>query len=465
MKIKPIAFFVLSLFITTELLCQSTFIINSLPDYTPEEDDIYIAGNFTGWQPGDPDYVMSKNNDDKWEITLDYTVGTTIMFKFTRGSWETVEKGAFGEEIADRSYTFTTGTDTIYFEVLNWADEGGGGGSTAADNVHILDENFYMPELDRHRRVWVYLPPGYEVSTLSYPVLYMHDGQNLFDYQASFAGEWEIDESLNELAAEGINVPIVVGIDNGGNERLNEYSPWINPLYGGGLGEAYIDFIVNTLKPHIDENYRTLSDRNNTAIMGSSMGGFISHYAILEHPDVFSKSGVFSPAYWFSDSIWNFTTNAGKQYPGKFYLLVGGEEGGQYIAHMWAMQDTLISMGYNNDEVLAKETPGASHNEVFWRTEFSEAYLWLFHDFANFIGDNSVIRKELSPNPVEDFINLSGIVDSYDTIKIINSLGQVVLFINDSSKNNIDVSGLTPGTHVIVIESKNKTIIAKFLKN
>ena len=444
---------------------QTTFIINTIPDYTPPEDNIYIAGDFTGWQPGDPDYIMSKNGEDIWEITIDFTIGTSIQFKFTRGSWETVEKGSAGEEIANRTYTFTQEIDTAYFEVLNWADEGGGGGgSTAADNVHVIDEDFYIPQLDRYRRIWIYLPPDYESSDKKYPVLYMHDGQNLFDTQTSFAGEWEIDESLNELSEEGINVPIVVGVDNGGAHRIDEYSPWINTLYGGGEGDEYVEFLINTLKPFIDGNYRTLADRENTGITGSSMGGFISHYAALKQPQVFGKAGVFSPSYWISDSVWDFTTDAGKVYPGKFYHLVGSEEGNQIVAQMWAMQDTLLSVGFTDDEITGKETIGGQHNETLWRTEFTDAYMWMFYDFANYIGNENINHITIYPNPVSDYIDLKDITNDFDTLRIINGKGQVVYSSNNYFDGIIEIKELKPGVHILVIKKDNNTIIAKFLK-
>lgn len=462
--LKIILIFIL-LIMAEAVNSQTTFIVEEIPDYTPQEDILYIAGNFTGWQPGDPGFALGQNDNELWSITLQESAGTSIEFKFTRGSWETVEKGAFGEEIANRTYTFPTGIDTVYFKVLNWADEGGGGGSTASDNVHIVDENFYMPQLERTRRVWIYLPPDYESSGEEYPVLYMHDGQNLFDTQTSFAGEWEIDETLNKLSEEGMKVPIVVGIDNGGAHRIDEYSPWINTQYGGGQGDKYVEFLVNSLKPYIDENYRTLTDRDNTAIMGSSLGGFISHYASLKYPEIFSKAGIFSPSYWISDSVWDFTMSAGKNYPGKYYLLIGGEEGEQIVSQMWAMHDTLFALGYTDDEVAGKETPGGQHNETFWRTEFPEAYIWMFYDFANTIGNENVKRVTISPNPVSDYIDLKDITDDFDTLKIINSLGQVVYFTNDYSDGKIQIKKLHPGTHILVIKKDKFTIIAKFIKD
>ena len=200
-------FLITLLIIPGFLLSQVTFIVDSLPAYTPPGDFLYIAGNFNGWDPGDPAHVLSKNQDQKWEITLAAAAeGTQIEFKFTRGSWETVEKGANGEEIGNRLFTYGNG-DTVHVVIFNWAS-GGGPASTAADNVFIIDEDFEMPQLGRTRRIWIYYPPDYETSGLSYPVLYMHDGQNLFDDSTSFAGEWHVDETLNTLYTEGFRVPI-----------------------------------------------------------------------------------------------------------------------------------------------------------------------------------------------------------------------------------------------------------------
>ncbi|MFK5856225.1 MAG: CBM20 domain-containing protein, partial [Bacteroidota bacterium] len=144
----------ISLFIGIVLSCsgvfgQVSFIVNSLPSYTPPDDTIYIAGNLNSWDPGNPDFALSKNENNNWIIVLpEEPDGTLIEFKFTRGDWGTVEKGATGEEIANREFIYGNG-DTVYVDVLNWADNGGGGGSTAAGNVSIMDDAFYMPQLDR----------------------------------------------------------------------------------------------------------------------------------------------------------------------------------------------------------------------------------------------------------------------------------------------------------------------------
>ena len=182
----------------------------------------------------------------------------------------------------------------------------------------------------------------------------MHDGQNLFDAATSYSGEWEVDETLNKLAAQGKKVPIVVGIDNGGGDRIGEYTPWANSQYGGGDGEKYMQFIVETLKPYIDQHYRTLPDRENTGILGSSLGGLISHYGSLRYQGTFSKVGLFSPSYWFSDNIWAFTHSIGLGQNLRFFQLCGTGEGAGVQSDMQRMNDSLVSMGFGQDNIFNK---------------------------------------------------------------------------------------------------------------
>lgn len=445
---------------------QVTFIVNSLPSYTPPDDTIYIAGNLNSWDPGNPDFALSKNDNNNWIIVLpEESDGTLIEFKFTRGDWGTVEKGATGEEIANRQFIYGNG-DTINVEILNWADNGGGGGSTAAGNVSIMDDAFYMPQLDHTRRIWLYLPPDYDDSNENYPVLYMQDGQNLFDTYTSYSGEWEVDETLNNLFDDGYQVPIIIGIDNGGTERINEYSPWINLQNGGGQGEKYIEFIVNTLKPFVDANYRTLPQREFTGIMGSSLGGLISHYGALKYQDVFSKAGIFSPSYWFSDTVWMFTNEMGKQQSMKLYQLMGGEEGANSVAQIFEMQELLTNLGFNDDEVFSLEAPGGEHNEAFWRSQFAAAYLWMFSIFANdIVTHNAVLELKIIPNPVINEIIIDGHkYDKQDSIEIIDMNGLLVISMNIGNLTKIDVSKLASGSYILIIRTHEKTYQGKFIK-
>lgn len=463
---KRISVFLTIIFSCVTIFGQVTFIITSLPENTPPEDIIYLAGDLNGWDPGNPDYALEINSDENWMIILPQEPqGTEIQFKFTRGDWNSVEKGANGEEIPNREFTYGNG-DTNSVAILNWADLGGGGNTTAAENVSIIDNNFYMPQLDRTRRIWIYLPPEYNNSNTHYPVLYMHDGQNLFDAFTSFLGEWEIDETLNNLASEGYQVPIVVGIDNGGTERMNEYNPWVSPQYGGGQGDEYIDFLVFTLKPYIDENYRTLTGRENSGIMGSSMGGLISQYGALKFQDIFSKAGIFSPAYWTADSVWAFTNETGKQQTMKLYQLMGGQEGSGAIEDMWTMNNTLKNLGFNDSELLSIEVEGGQHNEAFWREQFADAYLWLYPSYANDIDEIITTREiEIIPNPVINQILIDeNKIDKIDSLEIIDIRGRKVMRPKMDNKGIIDVNGLTPGSFILIMKSNEITYFGKFIK-
>ncbi|MEI6747903.1 MAG: alpha/beta hydrolase-fold protein [Bacteroidales bacterium] len=451
--------------IASSSLAQVTFIIDQVPAYTPVQDSLYIAGDFNGWNPGDTEYVLHKNEQSKWEITLAAQPDlTSISFKFTRGSWATVEKGASGEEIPNRAFTYGNG-DVVHIIIYNWADNGGGG-STAATNVIVMSTDFFIPQLNRNRRIWLYFPPDYETSGLNYPVLYMHDGQNLFDAFTSFAGEWEVDETLNSLATQGYQVPMVVGIDNGGTDRIGEYTPWLNSQYGGGDGEKYMQFIVETLKPYIDEHYRTLPGRGNTALMGSSLGGLISHYGSLAYQDVFSKTGLFSPSYWFSDSIWAFTRQTGKQENMKFYQLCGSLEGSEMTNGMQRMNDSLKSIGFPQNDIFNKVIAGGQHNEQLWRETFGEAYLWLFNDYATAIEELEVNGKIIIyPNPVNDIITLRDTGNNvYDSIVIIDSKGQEVKSFFQNKNNAIDIGSLEAGNYLLKCTKGDILHSAKFIK-
>jgi len=249
--------------------------------------------------------------------------------------------------------------------------------STAESNVFVLEQHFKIAGLNRSRQIRVYLPPEYDSSEQHYPVLYMHDGQNLFDDSTSYVGEWGIDESLNQLAKESDFRLIVVGIDNGQEKRMNELSPWGNKKYGAAEGEAYMKFIVNQIKPYIDNKYRTLRDRDNTAIMGSSMGGLISHYAIYNYPQVFSKAGIFSPSYWYSEQVFSFTKDNPVPEDARLYLIIGKQEGNA-VDDTEKMYAHILNTGHPKNNLSMNVDSDGDHNESSWRKQFIPAIKWLF---------------------------------------------------------------------------------------
>lgn len=410
---------IISLLITLTTTAQFTIVVDQIPENTPTNDPIHIAGDFQGWDPASSDYILSKA-EDIYQITLppDWE---DISFKFTRGSWATVETDEDGNFVVDRTYSPVDG-DTIFLQILGWEDLNGNGTgtSTASENVHIVSDSFYMSQFDRYRRVWIYLPPDYETSENNYPVLYMHDGQNVFDDLTSYVGEWQVDETLNALFEAGDPGIIVVAVDHGNDLRFVEYTPWEYPGYDSGEGDTYVDFLIEDLMPYINENYRTLTDRDNTGIMGSSLGGLISTYAGIEHQDVFSKVGAFSPAYQVNLEAFEHVSSNGKQQEMKFYQIAGTAEGSGYIDNMFAMHDTLLRAGFDSNEVVTTEFSDGQHSEWFWAREFEDAYLWLFRNNTNDVAEISSGHKtfQLYPNPAKEEITLEFCLETENTIHV-----------------------------------------------
>lgn len=224
----------------------------------------------------------------------------------------------------------------------------------------------WSPQLANRRDLLVYLPPSYSKSPLRrYPVVYMHDGQNLFDRATSFAGEWRVDETLEAASSEGLEA-IVVGIPNAGRERCDEYSPWIDARAGGGRGDRYLRFLTETVKPLIDRDFRTLPGREDTAIVGSSMGGLISLYGFFRHPLTFGSAGVMSPALWFANGAVFRFLKAAPFVPGKIYLDVGTREGAGELRDVWRLYRQLRRKGYRRSKVRLVVERGGQHREAAW---------------------------------------------------------------------------------------------------
>jgi len=357
------------------------------PANTPAAASVFVAGSFNQWNPAAPEYQLAAETPGHYAITLPASVRGVIEFKFTLGSWDLVEADSGGADVPNRSFTVpASGVASYDGAVPRWRD-----GTprptrpaSATASVSIVSDSFAIPQLGRARRVWIYLPPGYATSTRRYPVLYMHDGQNVFDARTSFAGEWGVDETLDSLHAlgGGATEAIVVAVDNGGQKRFDEYSPWINVRYGGGQGDAYVDFLAQTLKPYVDRHYRTLPDRQHTGVAGSSMGGLISLYAVLKYPDVFGRAGVFSPAFWVAPEIYALARRAHPRPGTRIYIVTGGQEGDTpevYARDHQRMVDTLVAAGFTvGHDVEGALRADGKHAEWFWRREFPTAYEWLF---------------------------------------------------------------------------------------
>lgn len=241
----------------------------------------------------------------------------------------------------------------------------------------ILSFSLNVPQLDTEKKIWVYLPISYNTSEKSYPVIYMHDGQNLFDAKLSYAGEWKVDDYLDTLSE---NESIIVGLAHGNEKRINELTPYAHEKYGGGKGVAYLDFIIKNLKPYIDNTYRTKTSSASTTIFGSSLGGLMSFYAVIKYPDIFGKAGVFSPAFWINQEIYELVKSNPIQPSSKFFFLVGTEEGKSMVPDMEKMITLLKSKGMKPNQIQSKIIEGGKHNETLWANHFPEAYQWLMNN-------------------------------------------------------------------------------------
>ena len=233
------------------------------------------------------------------------------------------------------------------------------------------------PQLKNSRSLRIYLPPSYQENAAKrYPVLYMHDGQNLFDAKtASYGVEWGIDETVNHLVATGVmDEVIVVGIDNT-PDRIPEYTPCCDPKHGGGKLDAYEAFIVDTVKPMIDKTLRTLPGKDNTAIMGSSLGGIASVVIAQRHPDIFSKAGGVSSSFWWNDKA--LVTKIPARVPVKFYIDAGTK--GDGLEDTMLMRDAMLKQGYVADaDLFYYAAEGGGHNEKSWAARVEKPLTWFF---------------------------------------------------------------------------------------
>jgi len=437
------------------LQAQVTLVIDEVPDYyTPLNSTLYVAGNFNNWDASGQ--AMTLNANGSYSTVLNVTPGTSLEYKYTRGTWPKVETQGDGSFLPNRTFTASAG-QTVHDTVRNWEDFNGT--HTAVGHTHILSLEFPMPAFNTTRRVWIYLPQDYYNSNQSYPVLYMHDGQNLFDAFYSFVGEWEVDESMENLQNIGGIPLIIVGVDNGGASRIDEYTPWTHPQYGGGDGALYLDFLVNTLKPAIDGQFRTRPGRETTGIMGSSLGGLISHYAALERPDIFGKAGLFSSSYWFSDSVYTHTISKGHNFPMKLYMIAGDLESGNMVGDMRAMEDTLLQAGFSPAELQVTAHPDGQHSEWYWAREFQAAVTWLFSDVLLQVEDPEVPAWSLHRQHGK--FKVSGPPTGWTQLKILNMSGQVIFKERVGNGQLFGLSELADGLGVAIFENQGDTIRQK----
>ena len=347
---------------------------------TRKDDNIYIAGNFNGWNPADEKYKLKPFAGGRKSIVIKDLQPGTYAFKLTRGGFDKVETTADGRDISDRVVEVNSDI-TQEITIAGWKDDYPDKPKpyTASPQVKVMDTAFAIPQLNTKRRIWIYLPKGYAGSTKTYPVLYMHDGQNLFNEQTAAFGEWGVDECLDSLQRITGRECIVVGIDHGRDNRNAELSPYDFSNNGTTVkaqGTQYADFVVNTLKPYIDSKYRTKKGPDYTFTAGSSLGGLMSLYIVLKYPTVFGTAGVFSPSLWLSNQIFTDAENlATVANTPRFYIYGGGQE----LASLKADMDKLSAILNKKPRIQTRVSfsPLGKHNEASWRGEFPYFYRWM----------------------------------------------------------------------------------------
>lgn len=348
---------------------------------TKVEEDIYVAGNFNNWNPKDPNYKLKPFAGGRKAIVLKDLSAGNYAFKFTRGSWDKVECEADGRDIEDR-IAEVSGDVAIDCTVKGWKDNYPQRPKpyTASPQVKIIDTAFYIPQLNKKRRIWIYLPKNYASSSKTFSVLYMHDGQNLFNQQTAGFDEWRVDETLDSLQKLTGKECIVVGIDHGGDSRLSEYAPYdfeYNKTKIIAQGKLYVDFLAQTLKPFIDSKYRTKKSFENTFVAGSSMGGLISLYAVMQYPSIFGTAGIFSPSLFIAKQMYVEAQQFTNPNPIKLYFYAGGKEDANLVNDVKKM--ATIFEQKQNIKVFTTVTEIAKHNEKYWQIEFPNFYNWLMN--------------------------------------------------------------------------------------
>jgi predicted alpha/beta superfamily hydrolase len=348
------------------------------PASTPARDTLWLSGDLPAlgaWNAAG--LRLRPAGGDHHEVVLRLPAGTRFEYKVTRGSWDTVEKDARGGEIGNRALLAVRDT-TVDIAVATWRDQGGTAGPAAARTHSWTGDIRFHPRVPsahvQPRDVWVWLPPGYAGdSTRRHPVLYFHDGNNVFDRATSFLGmEWAVDETAQRLVAAGDLPPFIAVAVANTDQRMAEYTPARDVHHGGGRAADYARFLIEELKPFVDSTYRTDPRPAATGTIGSSLGAVVSLWLGLEHPETFTRIGVVSPATWFADHDLVRRTAGGRGTGLRIWLDLGTAEGAPAgrqagLAGVRTLRDALLARGYREGiDLHYAEVAGGVHDEDAW---------------------------------------------------------------------------------------------------
>lgn len=354
-------------------------------------DPVFFTGNVNRWKPGDSLSMLKDNENHQLEIVLTNQRPGLMEYKFTRGDWKTLESTKEGHLVAPRKAVLHSDT-TLYAVIEGWRDDFPA--STASPHVHLLRDSFYIPQLQVHRSIWIYLPADYHISEKRYPVLYMHDGQDVFD-EATSAGrigplEWGVDETIDASPHPCIVVAVAHAEDK--RQRIREYHVHDNPETTETQGSAYLKFITETLKPFIDSCFRTQPGKATTFMAGSSMGGLLSFYAGILYPHIFGTIAVLSPSIWLDHG--HIETALATLKPDtairaqRYFFYAGGKENrlkpdSTYVRMHDDVSRVVKIFEQTGTEIKTSYNPEGRHGAWYWRSAFAIFYQWLFPIHTN----------------------------------------------------------------------------------
>ncbi len=342
---------------------------------------VYITGNFNNWDPRDAHFLLTAIDEQTYYIDIDeQLLPENIEYKFTRGGWENVEIDRFGNITPNRKTTRNMPQN--YNMVEKWRINWGPFKKEFFPVVEIISEKFYLPQLNKTRKIWALLPYNYHQTVKNYPVLYLQDAQNLFN-EGSTYGNWEIDKKMSILAEYGRGDIIIIAIENGHDDRIDEYVLEHDSISKNAEGKKYVRFLADTLKPYVDSVYRTKQEREFTGIGGSSLGGLISIYGGFLYPEVYSKLLIFSPSLWVNPDNDFPMMNFNNPYETKIYMYGGEKEGSEMVKKMLEFEEKMehseTKYSVQFEFKLSINSEG-EHKEFYWSQEFPRAMEWLFYD-------------------------------------------------------------------------------------
>lgn len=341
-------------------------------------EPVYLAGNFNGWNAGDEACRMKQEGPGLFSFTFKdkNLLPGQLEYKYHRGGWDSVELDEYGNAAPNRLLDPRKAKEALD-HVPRWKKGGLAYKPAFLPEIQVISEQFEIPQLIKTRRIAALLPYDYRESDKRYPVLYLQDGQNLFDDYAPF-GNWAVDKKLAVMAERGIGGLIVISIDHAEKERIAEFTPSSRTKLGSGDGKKYVRFLADTLKSYVDKHFRTLPEREHTGIGGSSMGGLISIYAGLMYPEVYGKLMIFSPSLWVMPNIHFHFLNFQDLQNTDIYLYGGEEESVNMVPNIRRFQEALQEAGEAFVKFRLSVDPGGQHNEARWGEEFPRAAEWLF---------------------------------------------------------------------------------------